>query len=95
MDENAYKELESLKVMITAWKGSYVKMAGEMGGSEFFCEEFWREIEEFAFPYVTRMMETKSIDGAQLGEFVEFCNQQVQELRELMEFSNLMKEKEG
>lgn len=94
MDEGT-KELESLRVMITAWKESYAKMAREAGGSEFFCEELWREIEEFAFPYVTRMLETRCIDGAQLGEFVEFCNQQIQELRELMEFQNLMKEEEG
>jgi hypothetical protein len=74
------EELETMKKMVLAWKGSYLDIAGEVGGGDFLWKDFLEEIEELASPYVMRLYRTGAIDGDQADEFMGFCRAQVEEL---------------
>lgn len=42
------EELETMKKMVLAWKGSYLDIAGEVGGGDFLWKDFLEEIEELS-----------------------------------------------
>lgn len=79
------KELEDIKRIVLAWKGSYQEIAGEIGGGAFLWKDFLEEIEEIASPYVLRMFHVGAIDGDQVADFRQFCRKQVEELSKLVE----------
>ncbi len=82
MEENVRKELETLKGMVLNWKKSYVNSAADGGGGDFLAQDLSEEIDTIVYPYVRRMYECGYIDGGQAKELMDFCHQQVQELRD-------------
>ena len=81
MDENVRKELEVLKGMVLTWKKDYVGWAPSEGGGEFLAKEFMEEIETHVYPYVRRLHECKHLSGSEAKEFLDFCYDQVEDLR--------------
>ncbi len=79
------EELQVLKGMVLAWKEDYSGSVPPDGGGEYLCQDFSFEIEEYVYPYLRRMVETDHISQDQASEFLEFCNRQVMELRDLIE----------
>ena len=79
--EDGAQELQVLRRMVLAWKEDYCRSVPPGGGTEYMCRDFACEIEEYFYPYVRRMVITQHIDQAQASEFLEFCSQQVLELR--------------
>jgi hypothetical protein len=73
-------EMEGLKKIVLAWKGSYIGIAEEIGGGDFLWKDFQEEIEEHATPYVTRLYRVGAIDEGQKNDFHRFCRVQVEEL---------------
>ncbi len=82
MEENVRKELETLKGMVLNWKKSYLNSAAEGGGGDFLAKDLSEEIDTIVYPYVRRMYECDYIDGGHVREIMDFCHQQVQELRD-------------
>lgn len=79
------EELQVLKGMMLAWKEDYSRSVPPDGGGEYLCQDFSFEIEEYVYPYLRRMIVTDHISQDQASEFLEFCNRQVMELRDLVE----------
>ncbi len=80
--EKINREIADAKMIITGWKKAYMKLATEMGGGEFLCEELMDEILEFASPYLYRMYMCGFISYQEYVEFMRFCEGEVEELRE-------------
>ena len=81
MEENVRKELEALRGMVITWKKSYLGWAPPDGGGEFLAQEFLEEIETHLYPYVRRMNECNYLSQSEANELLEFCYDQVQDLR--------------
>ena len=77
-------ELEQLRARMVLWKEDYIRHAPAGGGEEYMylSREFVFEIEEYLYPYVRRLIETKHIDLQQATEFMDFCYRQVLEFIE-------------
>ena len=82
MEENVRKELETLKGMVLAWKKDYLGSAPPDGGGEFLAQEFLEEIETQVYPFVRRLYECDHFSGSEAKEFLDFCYNQVEELRD-------------
>ncbi len=80
--EKIEREIADAKMIIQGWKRSYMKIAEEIGGGEFLCEEYRDEIQEFASPYLYRMVMCGFITREEYVEFMRFCEGQVEELRD-------------
>jgi hypothetical protein len=81
MEEEVRKELEVLKGMVLTWKENYLGWAPPEGGGEFLIQEFFEEIETHVYPYVRRMYECDYLSQAEVKEFMNFCYNQVEDLR--------------
>ncbi len=81
MEENVKSELETLKGMVLTWKKDYLGWAPSEGGGAFLAQEFMGEIETHVYPYVRRLYECNYLSGAEAKEFLDFCYQQVEDLR--------------
>jgi len=81
MEENVQKELEALKGMVLAWKREYLGWAPPDGGGEFLAQEFLEEIETHVYAYVKRLYECDHLTQAEAAEFLDFCYNQVEDLR--------------
>lgn len=81
MEENVQRELETLKGMVLAWKRSYLGSAPSDGGGEFLAQDFLEEIESYVYPYVRRLYECNHLSGPEAKELLDFCHNEVQELR--------------
>jgi phage/plasmid-associated DNA primase len=84
MDESVQRELETLKGMVLTWKRSYLEWASSDGGSEFLVHEFLDEIETHVYPYTKRLYECEYLSQAEVDGFLDFCYQQVEELRDFV-----------
>jgi hypothetical protein len=84
MEENLQKELETLKGMVLAWKRSHLESAPPDGGGEFLVQDFLEEIENQVYPFVRRMYECDHLSGSEAKEFLDFCYNQVEELRDAL-----------
>lgn len=84
MEENVQREVETLKGMVLAWKRSYLGWAPSDGGGEFLAQEFLEEIESYVYPYVRRMSECDYLSGPEAKEFLDFCYNQVEVLRDAL-----------
>jgi hypothetical protein len=84
------EELETLRGMVLAWKEDYLQSAPHRGGPEylFLCQDFSQEIEEYIYPYISRMVVTDHLDQGQAREFLDFCYRQVLELQEHLEIDD-------
>ena len=81
MEEDVRKELEVLRGMVLTWKESYLGSAPSDGGGEFLAEDFLEEIESHVSPYVRRLFDCQHLTGAEVREFLDFCYQEVEDLR--------------
>jgi phage/plasmid-associated DNA primase len=82
MEENVRKELEALKGMVLRWKREYLGWVSSDGGNEFLAKEFLEEIDTHVFPYVRRMYECNHLSGPEAKEFLDYCYNRVEELRD-------------
>ena len=71
---------------VELWKEDFLRLAPPEGGSDylFLCNDFIYEIEEYLYPYLHRLRVTDHIDTTQLDNFMTFCYQQVEELRDFL-----------
>lgn len=81
MEENVQKELELLKGMVLSWKKDYLGWAPSEQGGEFLAKEFMEEIETHVYPYVKRLYECEYLSGSEAKAFLDFCYDQVEEVR--------------
>ena len=97
MEENVGKELETLKGMVLRWKRSYLEWVSADGGGEFLAQEFFEEIDTQVYPYVRRLYECNHLSGPEAKEFLDFCYNEVQELRNALSEAeeNTLTEQEG
>ncbi len=84
MEENVHKELETLKSMVFAWRENYRLTGSADGTDEFLVREFAEEIELHVYPYMRRLRECDYLTATEADEFLNFCDQQVEELRHLL-----------
>jgi hypothetical protein len=84
------EELEILRGMVLAWREHYFQEAPPRGGEEylFLCQDFSQEIEEYIYPYISRMVVTDHLDQGQAREFMDFCFQQVLDLQDHLDIGN-------
>lgn len=98
MEENVRKELETLKGMVLRWKREYLGWAPADGGGEFLASELLEEIDLCVYPYVKRLYECNYLNGPELREFLDFCDNEVQDLRNALseaERGKILMEQEG
>lgn len=81
MEESVQKELETLRGMVLRWKEDYLGYAPSEQGGEFLVNEFREEIETHVYPYVKRLYECAYLSGPEAKAFLDFCYDQVEELR--------------
>lgn len=84
MEENVQKEIETIKGMVLAWKDRYLSSIEEGGGGEFLAQDLLNEIDEHVSPYIRRLYECQYIVQGEVKEVMDFCYQQVQELRDAL-----------
>jgi hypothetical protein len=84
------EELDTLRGMVLAWREHYFQSAPARGGDDylFLCQDFSQEIEEYIYPYVSRMVVTDHLDQEQAREFLDFCFQQVLEFQDYLDIGN-------
>lgn len=71
---------------VVLWKEDFFRLAPPEGGRDylFLCNDFIVEIEEWLYPYLQRLRVTEHINQGELDDFMEFCYQQVYELRDFL-----------
>ena len=84
MEENVRRELETIRGMVLNWKKSYLECASAPGEDDYLALEFLEEIETHVYPYTRRLHECQYLTQSEVEEFLDFCYQQVAELRELL-----------
>ncbi len=84
--QHGAEELVELRRRVLLWKEDFFRLAPPEGGRDylFLCSDFMMEIEEYLYPYVRRLRETAHFDQAELDVFMDFCYQQIEELRDFL-----------
>ncbi len=82
MEENVLKELDALKGMLHNWKTGFMSWASPDGDNDHVLLEFTEEIQLHIYPYVRRLFETSHLDEFEAKEFMKYCFNQVEDLRE-------------
>jgi hypothetical protein len=84
--QHGAEELVELRRRVVLWKEDFFRLAPPEGGSDylFLCNDFIQEIEEYLYPYLSRLRVTEHIDQTELDGFMEFCYQQVYELQDFL-----------
>ena len=75
-----------LRRRVLLWKEDFFRLAPPEGGRDylFLCNDFVMEIEEYLYPYLRRLRDTAHFDQGELDVFMDFCYQQVEELRDFL-----------
>lgn len=84
MEEEIRKELEALQGMVLTWKMSYLEWAPPNGEGEYLAREFLDEIETHVYPFAKRLYECDYVTQSEMTEFMDFCYNQVEDLRDLL-----------
>ena len=82
MEENVIKELDNLKQMLNNWKKGFLSWASPDGDNEYVLLEFQEEIQTQLYPYVNRLLETQHLSQSEAREFMDYCYNQVEDLRD-------------
>lgn len=82
MEAEVRKELETVKGMVLTWKASHLGSAPPEGGGEYLAQDLLEEIEMHVYPYVRRIYECNYLSQAEFEEFLDFCYNQVKDLRD-------------
>lgn len=89
MQENVRKELDALEQMVFNWKANYLSFATSDGNNEFLLEEFRAEITTYISPYLRRLYQCEYLTVDEADEFLDYCYNQVEELRlQIQELEN-------
>jgi hypothetical protein len=81
MQENVRKELDAMETMLANWKANYLSFATSDGNNDFLVEEFQDEITMYISPYVRRLFECNHLTPQEAEEFLNYCYDQVEDLR--------------
>jgi hypothetical protein len=84
MEENVRKELEALEMMVLNWKRNYLEDATPDGNNDFLVGEFQGEIMTYVGPYLRRLYQCEHLTAAEAQEFLDYCERQVEDLRNLI-----------
>ena len=82
MEENVIKELDTLKGMLNNWKRGFLSWASPDGDNEYVLQEFTEEIQQQLYPYVNRLLEAQHLSQSEAREFMDYCYNQVEDLRD-------------
>ena len=82
MEENVIKELDTLKGMLNNWKRGFLSWASPDGDNEYVLLEFQEEIQQQLYPYVNRLLEAQHLSQSEAREFMDYCYNQVEDLRD-------------
>ena len=82
MEENVIKELDTLKGMLNNWKKGFLSWASPDGDNEYVLLEFQEEIQQQLYPYVNRLLEAQHLSQSEAREFMDYCYNQVEDLRD-------------
>jgi hypothetical protein len=82
MEENVIKELDNLKQMLNNWKKGFLSWASPDGDNEYVLLEFQEEIQQQLYPYVNRLLEAQHLSQSEAREFMDYCYNQVEDLRD-------------
>ena len=82
MEENVIKELDTLKGMLNNWKRGFLSWASPGGDNEYVLLEFQEEIQQQLYPYVNRLLEAQHLSQSEAREFMDYCYNQVEDLRD-------------
>jgi hypothetical protein len=85
MEENVRLELEALKAMVLNWKQNYLEHASPDGNNDFLVEEFQEQITTYMSPYLRRLFQCEYLSQEQASEFLDHCNNQVDDLRRMIQ----------
>ena len=89
MQENVRKELDTLEQMVFNWKANYLGFATSDGNNDFLLEEFHEEITTYISPYLRRLYQCEYLTVDEADEFLDYCYNQVEELRlQIQELEN-------
>jgi hypothetical protein len=85
MEEFAQREVAALQGMVLNWKSSHLASAtpGEEWG--FLADEFLEEIDMHVVPYARRLFECHYMSDSETKSLLDFCYDQVEDLRKLLE----------
>jgi ribosomal 50S subunit-associated protein YjgA (DUF615 family) len=84
MKENVRQELDAMEMMVSNWKGVYLRDATPDGNNDFLVEELQEEIATYMAPYLRRLFQCDHITAEEAEEFRNFCHSQVEDLRNLI-----------
>ena len=82
MEENVRQELDVLKQMMHNWKSGFLSWASTDGDNDYVLLEFSEEIQEQVYPLVNRLRETEYLTASEVKEFMDYCHNQVEDLRD-------------
>ena len=82
VEENVIKELDTLKGMLNNWKKGFLSWASPDGDNEYVLLEFQEEIQQQLYPYVNRLLEAQHLSQSEAREFMDYCYNQVEDLRD-------------
>jgi len=82
VEENVIKELDTLKGMLNNWKRGFLSWASPDGDNEYVLLEFQEEIQQQLYPYVNRLLEAQHLSQSEAREFMDYCYNQVEDLRD-------------
>jgi hypothetical protein len=85
MEENVIKELDTLKQMLNNWKRGFLSWASPDGDNEYVLMEFREEIDSQLYPYVTRLLQMEHLSQFEAKEFMDYCYNQVEDLRDQLD----------
>ncbi len=80
--QHGAEELEELRMRVGLWRDDYIRQATPGAGEEefFLCKDFIYEIEEYLYPYLRRLVETKHLTPQEGITFMDYCYAQVLEV---------------
>jgi len=82
MEETVQKELDTLKGMMDNWKRGFLSWASPDGENDYVLQEFSEDIQTHVYPYVTKLRATKHLSDPEAREFMDYCYNQVEDLRD-------------
>lgn len=85
MEDYVRKELDALERMVLNWKGNHLGFATPDGNNDFLVEEFQEEITTYMSPYLRRLYQCEYITLQEAEEFMNWCYDQVDDLRRLIQ----------
>ena len=84
MQEFAQREVDALQAMVVNWKKSYLELASAGKEWDFLADELLEEIDTHVYPYAKRLYECNYLNDSEAKLLLDFCYDQVEDLRKLL-----------